>query len=50
MPGWRLCYQDYRDAAPKIWDLLSRQAVAAGSLEAFIQNLPKVTSRTDRQL
>jgi hypothetical protein len=50
VPGWRLCYQDYRDAAPKIWDLLSRQAVAAGSLEAFIQNLPKVTSRTDRQL
>ena len=25
-------------------------SVAAGSLEAFIQNLPKVTSRTDRQL
>jgi len=50
VPGWRLCYQDYRNAAPKIWDLLSRQAVAAGSLEAFIQNLPKVTSRTDRQL
>lgn len=50
VPGWRLCYQDYLAAAPKIWDLLSRQAVAAGSLERFIQDLPKVTSRTERQL
>lgn len=50
VPGWRLCYQDYLAAAPKIWDLLSRQAVAAGSLEAFIQDLPKVLSRTERQL
>lgn len=41
-PGWRLHYRDFEGAARRIWDLLARQNVAAGSLERFAQSLPKV--------
>lgn len=43
--GWRLHYQDFIARARDIWDLFSREAVAAGSLERFAQSLPKASGR-----
>jgi hypothetical protein len=48
--GWRLYSWEYENSAKRIWDLLSRDAVENGSLEAFIQLLPKVSSRGGKQL
>jgi hypothetical protein len=40
-PGWRLHVSNYKSCANQIWDLLSRPAVASGSIEQFIQSLGK---------
>jgi Alw26I/Eco31I/Esp3I family type II restriction m6 adenine DNA methyltransferase len=47
--GWTIHYSEYEKRSEDIWNLLSRSAVEGGSLEHFIQNLPKVTTRRVRQ-
>ncbi len=49
-PGWRLWSWQYETVARQIWDLLSRESVENGSLERFVQSLPKVSSSKSRQL
>jgi hypothetical protein len=48
-PAWRAHYTQYCDLAEQIWQLLSREAVENGSLERFIQALPKAANRKARQ-
>jgi hypothetical protein len=50
VPGWRIHSWEYVSRAPAIWQLLAKQSVEDGSLESFIQSLPKITSRTTKQL
>jgi hypothetical protein len=45
VPGWRLHYSNYAVLSRKIWDLLSNEAVQAGSIERFIQSLGKVPTK-----
>ena len=47
--GWRLSSFNYVDLARKIWDLLSYEAVASGSLERFVQDLPKASPKRGKQ-
>jgi len=50
VPGWKLWSYQYENLAKKIWNLLSRDAVASGSLEKFVQELPKISPRAGKQL
>jgi hypothetical protein len=45
IPGWRLHFTNYEARASAIWELFSRDAVAAGSIERFVQDLEKVSAR-----
>jgi type I restriction-modification system DNA methylase subunit len=48
-PVLRLRFDTFEQNAAKLWDLLSRGAVADGSLEKFIQALPKTAARPGKQ-
>src|SRR5882724_4370575 len=45
IPGWRLHFTNYEAKAQAIWDLFSRDAVAGGSLERYVQELEKIPTK-----
>lgn len=49
-PSWRLFFTEYASSAQRIWGLLSRNNVANGSIERFLQQIEKAPGRTAKQL
>jgi Alw26I/Eco31I/Esp3I family type II restriction m6 adenine DNA methyltransferase len=47
--GWSIHCSEFTGRSEDIWNLLSRPAIEKGSLERFVQDLPKVATRRVRQ-
>jgi len=49
-PALTLHFKEFDSAAQRLWDLFARENVASGSIEKFLQHLPKAAPRGSKQL